>query len=925
MAYITALETAVQMLSSQVAVLQARVGQNSTNSSRPPSSDPPRAPTAKPPRGGRRPGGQAGHRGHQRQRVPADQVTRTVAYVPATCGRCGHDLAVTAGPADPPDWCHQVAELLPVTVEVTAHHLAARTCAGCGHTTRAAWPAGVPHGLVGPRLAVTIALLTGRYRLSKREAAAVLADLFGVSLAVGTISAVEQQVSAALAPVVTEARTAVRSAPVVNLDETGWREGRRRAWLWTAVTALVTVFHIDRSRGSGVVRMLLGPDWQGVVGSDRFSAYRWLEAEWRQVCWAHLRRDFQKLVDWGPGPRPVGQRLVACHDQVFALWGRHQTGELDRACAGGARQQPGSGSSAASSGSGQAAVAAGGVAKTAELLPPGLEQAYPEIARYHWSKLTISKNQPKRGGRMKMELFFDTPTWDPYDPSVTLLNVPMTFFYNRLLKPDLTLESALAGKNNMFDLVLNGDLSKSWEQPDKTTYTFKLHENIKFHDIAPVNGRPLTAEDFVYSYRQYLETKAVGQAAIFRDVDKFEAVDKTTFKITTKKPVAYLLNSLSAPLAFVIAKEARERADGLKPDPPIGTGPFIMKEHKFRNTLTMDRNPAYFREGRPYLDGIDLVWIGDPATAMAAYRTGQIHTTNFIRAGERTAFEDLLKTEGWSRDGGKTDVHVNQMNSGGAPYFAFRLDQAPFNDVRVRRALSMALDREKMILSAYGWGRYALGFPTDWVYPAGRPWPHEPKDFPEWFRVNPEKAKALLAEAGVQPGQLKIDVLVSSTTGTAVGPVADQATLAQEAWKRIGVEAQIKVTDAVAFQTNFYSKKGEPNQVFAAPPISSGLDLDDYSYRVLRGGELANYINLADAEMDRLLEAQQAEFDRGKREEIGRRIAERDMDQVIRVWGASRLWWEMKRPFVQNWITHDVYMSANGWGSDQTENTWLDQ
>lgn len=330
-AYITALETAVQMLSSQVAVLQARVGQNSTNSSRPPSSDPPRAPTAKPPRGGRRPGGQAGHRGHQRQRVPADQVTRTVAYVPATCGRCGHDLAVTAGPADPPDWCHQVAELLPVTVEVTAHHLAARTCAGCGHTTRAAWPAGVPHGLVGPRLAVTIALLTGRYRLSKREAAAVLADLFGVSLAVGTISAVEQQVSAALAPVVTEARTAVRSAPVVNLDETGWREGRRRAWLWTAVTALVTVFHIDRSRGSGVVRMLLGPDWQGVVGSDRFSAYRWLEAEWRQVCWAHLRRDFQKLVDWGPGPRPVGQRLVACHDQVFALWGRHQTGELDRA------------------------------------------------------------------------------------------------------------------------------------------------------------------------------------------------------------------------------------------------------------------------------------------------------------------------------------------------------------------------------------------------------------------------------------------------------------------------------------------------------------------------------------------------------------------------------------------------------------------
>jgi transposase len=327
-AYIAALEAAVQTLRAEVATLQARAGQNSTNSSRPPSSDPPGSSAAKPPRGQRRPGGQAGHPGHQRQRVPAAQVAHTITHVPAACGRCGQALAATPGPVDPPDRCQQVVELLPVTVEVTAHHRAARTCAGCGHTTRADWPAGVPQGLVGPRLAATVALLTGRYRLSKREAAAVLADLFGVRLAVGTISAVEQQVSTALVPVVAEARAAVQTAAVVNLDETGWREGRQRAWLWTAVTATLTVFHIDRSRGSSVVRALLGPDWCGVVGSDRFSAYRWLEVERRQVCWAHLRRDFQKLVDWGPGPRPVGERLVACHDQVFALWGGYRGGDL---------------------------------------------------------------------------------------------------------------------------------------------------------------------------------------------------------------------------------------------------------------------------------------------------------------------------------------------------------------------------------------------------------------------------------------------------------------------------------------------------------------------------------------------------------------------------------------------------------------------
>jgi transposase len=185
--------------------------------------------------------------------------------------------------------------------------------------------------MVGSRLAAALVVLSGRYRLSKREAAQCLADLFGVELAVGTVSAVEQTVSAALAPVVAAARTAVQAASVVNMDETGWRQGRRRAWLWTVVTAMVTVFHIDPSRSGQVVRTLLGEDWSGIVGSDRFSAYRWLGTDRRQLCWAHLKRDFQKLVDWGAGPRPIGERLLAIHAQVFELWHRFRAGELDRA------------------------------------------------------------------------------------------------------------------------------------------------------------------------------------------------------------------------------------------------------------------------------------------------------------------------------------------------------------------------------------------------------------------------------------------------------------------------------------------------------------------------------------------------------------------------------------------------------------------
>jgi transposase len=338
-AYVAALEAAVQtlteanaQLTARVAEVEARLGQNSSNSSRPPSSDPPSAwssPTPAP--GPRPPGGQRGHRGMVRMLAPPEQVARTEWHVPVACARCGTALAAEAGPADPPDHRHQVLELPPVQVQVTEYHLAARRCRACGQVTRAGWPADVPRGVVGPRLAAATAVLTGRYRLSKREAAACLADLFGADLAVGTVSGVEQQVSAALASVVAEAQAAVAAAPVANVDETSWRQGRRRVWLWTVVTALVTVFHIDPSRGGQVVRTLLGTEWAGIVGSDRFSAYRWLSADQRQVCWAHLKRDFQKLVDWGAGPRPLGTRLLAIHAQVFELWHRFRTGEMTRA------------------------------------------------------------------------------------------------------------------------------------------------------------------------------------------------------------------------------------------------------------------------------------------------------------------------------------------------------------------------------------------------------------------------------------------------------------------------------------------------------------------------------------------------------------------------------------------------------------------
>jgi transposase len=259
-----------------------------------------------------------------------EQVDQLMVCVPEQCAVCGTALPASATATDPADERRQVMDLPPVTVVVTEYRLAARRCGGCGHITRATLPAGVTPDGCGPRLTAVSAMLSGRFRLSKRETAACLGDVFGADLAVGTVSALEQTVSAALAPVVAEAQAAVQQAASVNMDETGWREARRRVWLWTVVTATLTVFQIHASRSGAVARALLGSTWAGIVGSDRGTMYAWLDREQRQICWAHLKRDFQRLVDWGPGPRPIGERLLAVEAAVFRQWQRYRAGELNR-------------------------------------------------------------------------------------------------------------------------------------------------------------------------------------------------------------------------------------------------------------------------------------------------------------------------------------------------------------------------------------------------------------------------------------------------------------------------------------------------------------------------------------------------------------------------------------------------------------------
>jgi transposase len=208
-------------LHERVQELEVRLGQNSANSSRPPSSDPPEAPAKRrPPPSDRKRGGQPGHRGACRGLLPVEQVDEVVVVVPEGCRHCGQPLPETAVCRRGRIWRHQVVELLPLAARVTEYQMVVRRCLACRKRSRAALPVGVPRRPFGPRLTAVVALLSGRYRLSRREVRQLLQDLWQVRVSLGAVVRQEQAQSAALAPIVEEAQAVVQQADVVNLDET---------------------------------------------------------------------------------------------------------------------------------------------------------------------------------------------------------------------------------------------------------------------------------------------------------------------------------------------------------------------------------------------------------------------------------------------------------------------------------------------------------------------------------------------------------------------------------------------------------------------------------------------------------------------------------------------------------------------------------
>jgi transposase len=314
----------------RIAELEAQLRSTSRNSSKPPSSDPPGAPPRKSEPTGRKPGGQPGHKGCKRELLPPEKVNEVISVpAPERCTGCSGVLLRLEGA--PPARVHQVVELPRVVPEVKQYELHAGFCAGCNAWRCAPLPAGVAESNFGPRLTGFIALATGCFRLSKRLVRELLEDVLGVELGLGSVSNLEQTVSSALAAPVEQARAYVQRQPAVHQDETGWWQKHARAWLWVASTAAVAVFLIVKSRGKAVAQAMLGEGFRGTLISDRWCAYNWVHALRRQVCWAHLVREFEGFIERGGESKRMGELLLAEVFVMFEWWHLARDGLLKRA------------------------------------------------------------------------------------------------------------------------------------------------------------------------------------------------------------------------------------------------------------------------------------------------------------------------------------------------------------------------------------------------------------------------------------------------------------------------------------------------------------------------------------------------------------------------------------------------------------------
>ena len=312
----------IQQLTARVDRLERELRKNSRNSSQPPSQDRPKSPPRAKGPSGRKQGAQPGHEGHGRELLPTWASDEVVVHWPVWCG-CGHEFSEgeLVGVGDPVR--HQVEELPEIATIVIEHQCPRVRCPDCGAKPRATLPAEIAGSAFGPRFQAAAVTLSVRNRISRRDVVELCEQLFRARISTGTVDAILARAGDALEDPYEDLLRRVRRSKALNMDETGWRlQGNKRA-LWGAFTSKHAVLRIADSRHEDHARELLA-DSTAIVTSDRWWAYNHLPLRRRQVCWAHLRRDFQAHAEGRGAEKELGEHGLRVCDELFWSWEIYQ-------------------------------------------------------------------------------------------------------------------------------------------------------------------------------------------------------------------------------------------------------------------------------------------------------------------------------------------------------------------------------------------------------------------------------------------------------------------------------------------------------------------------------------------------------------------------------------------------------------------------
>jgi peptide/nickel transport system substrate-binding protein len=401
---------------------------------------------------------------------------------------------------------------------------------------------------------------------------------------------------------------------------------------------------------------------------------------------------------------------------------------------------------------------------------------------------------------------------------------------------------------------VEGDLAESWSQPNENTYVFKLRRGVRWHNKPPVNGRELDAEDVVYTLDRFRTVKGNANAYMLAALDKVEALDKYTVKFTLKESYAWFLDILANPMAVcIVAKECVEKMGDLKkPEATVGTGPWMLDSYRPNVGMTLVRNPTYFVPGLPSIDRIEILVDEDKASRIAAFLTGKYDLgTEFPGTIDWTDWDIVKK--------GRRDLKTMLYPSNVMSHIYVRNDKPPFNDVRVRRAMSLAINRQGIIDATYeGNGAFNPPVPAalkEWSIPID-----QLGEGARYYKPDPAAARKLMAEAGHPNGfQATMDF---TTYGSPV--LVDQMQLVLKDLKSIGIEVKLNTKEYGAYiATTFYGKYDS----MAFGPQTPFLEPDNFLYGQYYPGEIKNHGHINDPVVADMLIRQRRTPDLAKRRE----------------------------------------------------------